>query len=105
MDMLMKSPELANLSIITSGAFPTNPAELLSSRQMSKFIEEVKAEYDLVIFDTTPVLPVTDAVLLSQKVEGVIILYEVGKIARGVLKRTKSHLDHRQGEHTRNHPQ
>jgi capsular exopolysaccharide synthesis family protein len=93
MDMLIKSPELANLSIITSGAFPTNPAELLSSQQMAKFIEEVKAEYDLVIFDTTPVLPVTDAVLLSQKVEGVIILYEVGKIARGVLKRTKSHLD------------
>jgi capsular exopolysaccharide synthesis family protein len=93
MDTLMKSPELANLSIITSGAFPTNPSELLSSQQMSKFIEEVKADYDFVIFDTTPVLPVTDAVLLSQKVEGVIILYEVGKIARGVLKRTKSHLD------------
>jgi succinoglycan biosynthesis transport protein ExoP len=93
MDTLMKSPELANLSIITSGAFPTNPAELLSSHQMSKFIEEVKEEYDFVIFDTTPVLPVTDAVLLSQKVEGTIILYEVGKIARGVLKRTKSHLD------------
>jgi capsular exopolysaccharide synthesis family protein len=93
MDTLMKSPELANLSIITSGAFPTNPAELLSSQQMSKFIQEVKDEYDFVIFDTTPVLPVTDAVLLSQKIEGVIILYEVGKIARGVLKRTKSHLD------------
>ncbi|MBN2225032.1 MAG: polysaccharide biosynthesis tyrosine autokinase [Deltaproteobacteria bacterium] len=93
MDTLIKSPELANLSIITSGAFPTNPSELLSSQQMAKFIEEVKAEYDLVIFDTTPVLPVTDAVLLSQKIEGVIILYEVGKIARGVLKRTKSHLD------------
>jgi len=93
MDTLIKSPELANLSIITSGAFPTNPAELLSSHQMAKFIDEVKAEYDLVIFDTTPVLPVTDAVLLSQKIEGVIILYEVGKIARGVLKRTKSHLD------------
>jgi capsular exopolysaccharide synthesis family protein len=92
MDTLVKSPELANLSVITSGAFPTNPSELLSSQQMTKFIEEVKAEYDLVIFDTTPVLPVTDAVLLSQKVEGVIILYEVGKIARGVLKRTKSHL-------------
>ncbi len=93
MDTLIKSPELSNLSIITSGAFPTNPSELLSSHQMSKFIEEVKAEYDFVIFDTTPVLPVTDAVLLSQKVEGVIVLYEVGKIARGVLKRTKSHLD------------
>jgi capsular exopolysaccharide synthesis family protein len=93
MDTLMKSPELANLSIITSGAFPTNPSELLSSHQMAKFIEEIKAEYDLIVFDTTPVLPVTDAVLLSQKVEGVILLYEVGKIARGVLKRTKSHLD------------
>ncbi len=93
MDTLMKSPELANLFVITSGAFPTNPAELLSSKQMMKFIEEAKAEYDFIIFDSTPVLPVTDAVLLSQKVDGVIILYEVGKIARGVLKRTKSHLD------------
>jgi capsular exopolysaccharide synthesis family protein len=92
-DTLVKSPELANFFIITSGAFPTNPAELLSSNQMKKFIEEVREEYDFVIFDTAPVLPVTDAVLLSQKVEGVILLYEVGKIARGVLRRTKSHLD------------
>lgn len=93
MDALIKTPELSNLNIITSGAFPTNPSELINSRQMSKFIEEVKDEYDLVIFDCPPVLPVTDAVLLSQKVDGVIILYEVGKIARGVLRRSKSHLD------------
>ncbi len=93
MNALIKTPELSNLNLITSGAFPTNPSELINSRQMSKFIAEVKDEYDFVIFDCPPVLPVTDAVLLSQKVDGVIILYEVGKIARGVLKRTKSHLD------------
>jgi Mrp family chromosome partitioning ATPase len=93
MDALIKSPELSNLNIITSGAFPTNPSELINSRYMSKFIEEIRGEYDFVIFDSPPVLPVTDAVLLSQKVDGVIILYEVGKIARGVLRRSKSHLD------------
>ena len=93
MNALIKTPELSNLNLITSGAFPTNPSELINSRQMSKFVEDVKGEYDFVIFDCPPVLPVTDAVLLSQKVDGVIILYEVGKIARGVLKRTKSHLD------------
>jgi uncharacterized protein involved in exopolysaccharide biosynthesis/Mrp family chromosome partitioning ATPase len=93
MDTLIKSPELTNLNIITSGTFPTNPTELINSKQMSKFINEIKEAYDFVIFDCTPILPVTDAVLLSQKVEGVIILYEVGKIARGVLKRSKSHME------------
>ncbi|MBN1573272.1 MAG: polysaccharide biosynthesis tyrosine autokinase [Deltaproteobacteria bacterium] len=93
MDVLIKSPELSNFNIITSGTFPINPSELINSQQMSKFIEEVKESYDFVIFDSTPVLPVTDAVLLSQKIEGVILLYEVGKIARGVLKRSKLHLE------------
>ena len=93
MDVLIKSPELSNFNVITSGAFPINPSELISSQQMSNFIDEVKESYDFIIFDTTPVLPVTDAVLLSQKLDGVIMLYEVGKIARGILKRTKSHLD------------
>jgi uncharacterized protein involved in exopolysaccharide biosynthesis/Mrp family chromosome partitioning ATPase len=93
MDVLLKSPELSNFNIITSGTFPVNPSELINSQQMSRFIEEVKESYDFVIFDTTPVLPVTDAVLLSQKLEGVILLYEVGKIARGVLKRSKLHLE------------
>jgi Mrp family chromosome partitioning ATPase len=93
MDILIKSPELSNFDIITSGTFPINPSELINSQQMSKFIEETKESYDFVIFDTTPVLPVTDAVLLSQKIEGVVLLYEVGKIARGVLKRSKLHLE------------
>jgi len=93
MDVLIKSPELSNFNVITSGAFPINPSELINSQQMSKFVNEVKESYDFVVFDTTPVLPVTDAVLLSQKLDGVILLYEVGKIARGVLRRTKSHLD------------
>lgn len=93
MDVLLKSPELSNFNIITSGSFPINPSELINSKQMSKFIEEIKESYDFIIFDTTPVLPVTDAVLLSQRLENVILLYEVGKIARGVLKRSKSHLD------------
>jgi capsular exopolysaccharide synthesis family protein len=93
MDLLIKSPELSQLNFITSGVFPSNPAELLNSHQMTTFLEETKQEYDFIIFDCTPVMPVTDAVLLSQKVDSVIILYEVGKIARGVLKRTKSHLE------------
>ena len=93
MDLLIKSPDLSLLHFITSGVFPANPAELLNSQQMTNFLEEIKEEYDFIILDCTPVMPVTDAVLLSQKVDSVILLYEVGKIARGVLKRSKSHLD------------
>ena len=56
---------------------------------MTEFISQVKAAYDVVIFDTTPILPATDATILGSKVDGVVILYRVGKIARGALKEQK----------------
>ena len=61
---------------------------------MTEFISQVKAAYDVVIFDTTPILPATDATILGTKVDGIIILYRVGKIARGALKRAKTQMDH-----------
>ena len=84
---------LDNLHIITSGTLPPNPAELLSSSRMDDFIRQFKERFDVIIFDSTPVLPVTDAALLSTKVDGVILVYQVGKTARGALHRAKSQLD------------
>ena len=55
-------------------------------------------EYDMVLLDTPPILPVADAVLLSPSVGGVILVYQVGRIARDALKRAKFLLDHAQAK-------
>ena len=90
---ILRTKGMENLSIITSGHLPSNPPGLLNSPEMSSLIEKFKDKFDVVLFDCPPVLPVVDAVVLASKVEGVILVYQVGKVARGVLKRTKVQLE------------
>ncbi|MBC8548627.1 MAG: hypothetical protein H8D23_03155, partial [Candidatus Brocadiales bacterium] len=61
--------------------------------RMSEIISEMKEAYDIVLFDSTPVLPSTDAVILASKVDAVVMVNQVGQIARGALKRAKAQLD------------
>ncbi|HEX9726722.1 MAG TPA: polysaccharide biosynthesis tyrosine autokinase, partial [Vicinamibacteria bacterium] len=60
MDTLVRTPGLENLFFITSGTIPPNPAELLGSAPMRAFIERVTEEFDVILFDSPPALPVTD---------------------------------------------
>lgn len=92
-DITTAAPGINNLNIITAGLIPPNSAELLNSVKMSDILSQMKDEYDIVLYDSPPVLPSTDAVILAQKVEGVIMVYKVGQIARGALKRAKSQMD------------
>ena len=92
-DDVLMAAGLDNLKILTCGSMPPNPSELIGSERMGEFISEVKKEFDLVLFDAPPTLPVTDSVILSSKVDGTILVYKVGRVARGVLKRAKSHLE------------
>lgn len=63
---------------IGSGAIPNNPAEKLDSTAMNTFLAGLKREYDIVIVDTPPALPVTDAAVLSSKVDSVIVVARAG---------------------------
>lgn len=76
-----------NLSILTAGPIPPNPAELLMSNHMNLFMEDVKADYDLVIFDCPPVGVVTDAAILSTKVDGTIYVVRNMQVDKRRLKR------------------
>jgi capsular exopolysaccharide synthesis family protein len=67
------------LSVLTSGPIPPNPAELLGSKAMEQFLEEAKVEYDVVLFDTPPVLAVTDAQILANRTDGVLLVVYSGK--------------------------
>lgn len=93
MDTLVRTPGLDNLFFITSGTLPPNPAELLGSAPMKTFVEEIASEFDVVLFDTPPVLPVTDAAILASEADGVLLVYQAGRAGRGLLKRAKSHLE------------
>ena len=78
-----------NLTLLPAGAIPPNPSELLGSRKMESLIERLKTEYDYVIFDSPPVLAVTDATLLGSKLDGTVLIVSAGRTDRMALKRTR----------------
>jgi capsular exopolysaccharide synthesis family protein len=90
---MLTSAGLENLYILSAGALPPNPSELLGSPLFNDFIVEVASRFDVILIDAPPVLPVTDAVILSTRVDGVVLVYQLGRIGRAVLKRAKTHLD------------
>ncbi|MFP4475046.1 MAG: GumC family protein [Desulfatibacillaceae bacterium] len=90
---ILRTPGLDNLSVMTAGTTPPNPSEILRSPRFAEFIREAEKTFDVVLIDAPPVLPVADAAIIGAKVHGVIIVYEVGKVARGILKRAKVTLD------------
>lgn len=93
MEEIMVTPGLDNLYIMTCGTIAPNPAELISARVNADFIKESHEEYDFVIIDAPPILAATDAAIWGTKADGVIIVYRVGVIARGALKRAKAQVD------------
>jgi capsular exopolysaccharide synthesis family protein len=91
-DEVMMTPGLDNLHLITSGPIPPNPAELIESARLTAFIEEAKKEYDIILFDSTPILSTADAAILGTKVDGVLLVYRVGTVSRGLLRRSTAQL-------------
>ncbi len=93
MDIVVLTPGMDNLHILPSGSNPLNPAELLSSKKMGAVITELREAFDIVIIDTPPIIPVTDSAILAEHTDGIVLVYEVGKVGRDVLRRAKSHFD------------
>lgn len=67
-----------NLSIITAGKIPPNPAEMLASKAMTLFLQEMKEHFDYIVLDTPPVQAVADAQILSTKVDGTLVVVRAG---------------------------
>lgn len=85
-DHVVKPSGLKNLDVITSGPVPPSPTELIASIRMEELIEELTARYDVVVFDSPPILGLADAPLISALVEGVIFIIESERARRGSLK-------------------
>lgn len=88
----LETPGLDNLNILPCGSSTSIPAELLASPQMMELLKKMKEKYSLILIDSPPVLAVADAIILSSKADGVILVYRVGKTARSVIFRSKTQL-------------
>lgn len=77
------------LDVMTSGTIPPNPSELLGSKVMEKFLNDMRDEYDYILLDAPPVMAVTDAQILSTLSSGVILVVASGKAQRELAKRSK----------------
>lgn len=78
-----------NLYVLSSGPIPPNPSELLGSKAMKQFMERALEEFDLIIFDTPPVLAVTDAQILGNLCQGSVLVVSSGKTDKESLLKTK----------------
>jgi non-specific protein-tyrosine kinase len=97
-DALLKKPPLQETSVpdlrlLVSGTIPPNPAELLASKRMEEVIAALLKNADIVLFDAPPVVAVTDAAVLSTKVDAALLVVSAGKTKRDHAKKAKALLD------------
>ncbi len=89
----MQSAKLPNLFIMPAGPKPPYPAELLGSNRMKALIKSWRPSYDHIIFDTPPMLSVTDPVLLSVDVDSVVLVVRFAQTTKQALKQVREILD------------
>lgn len=89
---VMQKTDVSGLSIITSGHIPPNPAELLDSKKMADFVHQLEDQSDIVLFDSPPLLPVTDAEILASQIQGVLMVID-SKASKKVITQAKMILE------------
>jgi capsular exopolysaccharide synthesis family protein len=82
-----------NMDILLSGSTPPNPSELLASNKMKEVIDKLETLYDYVIYDTPPVLLVTDAAALGKYMDGALLVVKHNSTEKGLALKAKSNLD------------
>ncbi|WP_336765771.1 CpsD/CapB family tyrosine-protein kinase [Paenibacillus sp. USHLN196] len=94
LDEVIRQTYVDNLYLIPSGPIPPNPTELLGSQQMNDLMEQLKRDYDVILFDTSPIMAVTDALIISSLCDGVVLVIHGGKVKKEIVHKAKAQLDH-----------
>jgi succinoglycan biosynthesis transport protein ExoP len=81
-DRVIHNTKVDHLQVVPSGKTPPNPSEILSSHRMQQFVQLVESRARFVIFDSAPLLPVTDTLVLSARADGVLLIVKHGKTTR-----------------------
>ena len=91
-DALHKT-DIHNISLLSAGTIPPNPAELLCCESTLGLVKDLRDNYDIVIVDAPPVIPVTDAPLLSAFADMVVVVVESGRVPKAAALRMKELLE------------
>jgi len=86
---ITRSQIVPNLFVLPAGTPPPNPAELLASSEMLGVLTKLRDQYDHIVVDTPPSLSVTDAVVLSQRADAVVLVIRSGKTTKQALRRSR----------------
>jgi succinoglycan biosynthesis transport protein ExoP len=90
---VIKSTEIPSLFVVNAGPIPPNPAELLGSDKMARFIRMLADECDHILFDLPPMLEISDALVLGAKVDGMVLVVHGDQTSREALKKAREKLD------------
>lgn len=90
---IVQESDVDGLHLMTSGAIPPNPTEILSSQRMRELVAEWREAYDVVLFDTPPLAAVTDGLILSSLCDGVILVVKSGKTKIGLGRKVIAQLE------------
>jgi non-specific protein-tyrosine kinase len=95
----LQATSVPGLRLLSSGPLPPRPADLLGSRRMEALIQRLSDEADMLLFDTPPVIAVTDAAVLASRLDGVLLVLQAGKTrrdrareARRLLEKVKANI-------------
>jgi Mrp family chromosome partitioning ATPase len=88
-----------NLSLLAAGTRPSNPTELLESQYFIDFVERALEDYDHVIFDSGPLLMVSESVAMAPRVDGVLTVVRARGNSRGLLQRLRDDLRRVKADH------
>jgi capsular exopolysaccharide synthesis family protein len=89
----LQDTSVAGLSLLASGPLPPRPADVLGSRRMEAVLARLRAEADIVLFDTPPVVAVIDAAVLATKVDGVLLIFQANQTSRDRARQARQILE------------
>ncbi len=89
-EAVLQKTKVPNLTVLPSGKLPVNPSELIGSSRMSRLLEHLKEKFDFVIFDTPPVMAVTDAGVLGAIADGVVLVVKAESTKRDIVLRAQT---------------
>tara|TARA_A100000164_G_scaffold382075_1_gene437981 strand:+ start:1506 stop:3803 length:2298 start_codon:yes stop_codon:yes gene_type:complete len=84
---IINKTDIDNLDFISSGVIPPNPSELLESEKMNDILQEFKKQYDIILFDSPPLIAVTDALVIMKEVDHFLLVVRAGVTEKGALER------------------
>ena len=91
-ESIVKKTEIENLYVITSGVIPPNPSEMLGSNRMIEFVRLLEVNFDMILFDSPPLVAVTDANMISREIDQIILVVKVGQTDKKAFHHTISNL-------------